>query len=230
MHGRWPGSFFEFYKIIPMLTDPQDPAKPAFHIIAPSLPGFGFSSAPKQPGFGLKAMARVFHHLMLTLGYDRYFVQGLSFWAKTQPHYHRAVTVGHGQGAVGCCHMGLLPAGGDWGAMISKALGVLYPQSCIALHLNSSFAVPDWFNPVHALQYLNATYVPSMPLFLSKEEITAHQWALNFFKTGKGEACCCSPSNTPSVCPSFAHQSLQGTDWWVACTLAAEAHPDPQPA
>ena len=204
MHGRWPGSFFEFYKIIPMLTDPQDPAKPAFHIIAPSLPGFGFSSAPKQPGFGLKAMARVFHHLMLTLGYDRYFVQGVSLWAKTQSRHHRAFTFANRQGAVG--------AGGDWGAMISKALGVLYPQSCIALHLNSSFAVPDWYNPVHFLQYVNATYVPSMPLFLSKDEITAHQWVLNFFKTGNGEACCCSPSKQPFCVSLSCSPNWKGTD------------------
>ena len=124
----------------------------------------------------------------------------------------------------------VLWAGGDWGAMISKALGVLYPQSCIALHLNSSFAVPDWYNPMHALQYLNATYFPSTPLFLSKDEITAHQWVLNFLKTGNGEACCCcSPSKHPFCVSLSCSPSWKGTDLHVACTLAGKTCLDPQP-
>ena len=48
----------------------------AFHVIAPSIPGFAFSSAPKRKGFGLKEMAKTFNQLMLELGYTNYVAQG----------------------------------------------------------------------------------------------------------------------------------------------------------
>lgn len=52
------------------------PGKQAFHVVAPSLPGFAFSSAPKQKGFGLKQIAKTFNQLMLELGYTTYVAQG----------------------------------------------------------------------------------------------------------------------------------------------------------
>ena len=78
-HG-WPGSVWEFHKILPMLTDPArfggDPAD-AFTVIAPSLPGYGFSFAPGQPRFGVAEIADVFASLMTdTLGYRRFAAQG----------------------------------------------------------------------------------------------------------------------------------------------------------
>lgn len=48
----------------------------AFHVIAPSIPGFAFSSAPKRKGFGLREMAKTFNQLMLELGYTNYVAQG----------------------------------------------------------------------------------------------------------------------------------------------------------
>jgi microsomal epoxide hydrolase len=78
-HG-WPGSVWEFYKIIPMLTDPArfggDPAD-AFTVVAPSLPGYGFSFRPNQPRFGTVEIADVFASLMTdVLGYERFGAQG----------------------------------------------------------------------------------------------------------------------------------------------------------
>jgi microsomal epoxide hydrolase len=77
-HG-WPGSVFEFHKVIGPLTDPErfgGCAEDAFHVVCPSIPGFGFSSAPTQPGFETRAASRLFMQLMDDLGYDRYFLQG----------------------------------------------------------------------------------------------------------------------------------------------------------
>src|SRR6478735_8409004 len=51
VHG-WPGSFLEVGNIIGNLTNPPNSSVPAFHVVAPSIPGFGFSPAPTQPGFG----------------------------------------------------------------------------------------------------------------------------------------------------------------------------------
>jgi len=82
-HG-WPGSFLEMLKIIPMLTDPAshggDPAD-SFDVVAPSLPGFGFSDRPAQPGMNTFRIAELWAELMLELGYDRFAAQGGDFGA-----------------------------------------------------------------------------------------------------------------------------------------------------
>jgi len=76
VHG-WPGSFWEFYKIIPLLvgTDKVVSDIP-FELIIPSIPGYGFSEAPHQPGFDASDAARIFDILMRRLGHQRYYVQG----------------------------------------------------------------------------------------------------------------------------------------------------------
>lgn len=71
-HG-WPGSFLEVERILPLLSKPEGPA---FHIVAPSLPNFGFSEGPKKRGFGAAQYAETCHKLMLSLGYDEYVTQG----------------------------------------------------------------------------------------------------------------------------------------------------------
>lgn len=78
-HG-WPGSVLEFRRLIPMLTDPArfggDP-RDAFTVVAPSLPGYGFSWQPGQAAMGIEEMADVFAALMTdVLGYKRFAAQG----------------------------------------------------------------------------------------------------------------------------------------------------------
>jgi microsomal epoxide hydrolase len=79
LHG-WPGSVWEFHKLLPLLTDPArfgGDARDAFTVVAPSLPGYGFSFRPNQPRFDRVAMADTFATLMTeVLGYERYAVQG----------------------------------------------------------------------------------------------------------------------------------------------------------
>ncbi|NXX42229.1 HYEP hydrolase, partial [Tricholaema leucomelas] len=79
VHG-WPGSFYEFYKIIPLLTEPArhglNEGDVVFEVICPSIPGYGFSEAPHQKGFDTIATARIFHKLMNRLGFKEYYVQG----------------------------------------------------------------------------------------------------------------------------------------------------------
>ncbi|WP_107656708.1 epoxide hydrolase family protein [Nocardia suismassiliense] len=77
-HG-WPGSIIEFGKVIGPLTDPAahggDPAD-AFHLVCPSLPGYGFSDRPSEPGWGIDRIAAAWAVLMALLGYRRYGAVG----------------------------------------------------------------------------------------------------------------------------------------------------------
>ncbi|XP_015599931.1 juvenile hormone epoxide hydrolase 2 [Cephus cinctus] len=74
-HG-WPGSVVEFYKILPLLTTPREEQDFVFEVIAPSLPGFGFSSSAVRPGLGSPQMAVVLKNLMLRLGFEQFYTQG----------------------------------------------------------------------------------------------------------------------------------------------------------
>ena len=77
-HG-WPGSIVEFLDVIGPLSDPAahggDPAD-AFHVVCPSLPGYGFSDKPAAPGWGVERIAAAWSVLMARLGYTRYGAQG----------------------------------------------------------------------------------------------------------------------------------------------------------
>ena len=76
-HG-WPGSIIEQLKIIEPLTDPtaHGASADAFHVVIPSMPGYGFSGKPTSTGWGPERMGRAWAELMTRLGYDRYVAQG----------------------------------------------------------------------------------------------------------------------------------------------------------
>ncbi|SDN61238.1 epoxide hydrolase family protein [Streptomyces wuyuanensis] len=77
-HG-WPGSVIEQLKIIEPLADPTahgGDASDAFHLVVPSMPGYGFSGKPSEPGWNPERMARAWGELMKRLGYTRYAAQG----------------------------------------------------------------------------------------------------------------------------------------------------------
>ncbi len=90
-HG-WPSSPAEFADIIGPLTDPRthggDPAD-AFHVVAPSLPGFGFSGPTREPGWGVARVAHAWVELMHRLGYERYGAQGTDFGSAVAPELGR---------------------------------------------------------------------------------------------------------------------------------------------
>jgi pimeloyl-ACP methyl ester carboxylesterase len=73
-HG-WPGSVVEFFEAIGPLADPP-PGEPAFHVVCPSLPGYGFSDKPSGPGWTVHRIADAWAELMTRLGYDRFIAQG----------------------------------------------------------------------------------------------------------------------------------------------------------
>lgn len=73
VHG-WPGSFLEATKILDKLPGSGD--HPSFHVVAISLPNFGFSEGSKKKGFAIEQYAETCHKLMLKLGYEQYATQG----------------------------------------------------------------------------------------------------------------------------------------------------------
>jgi pimeloyl-ACP methyl ester carboxylesterase len=109
-HG-WPGSVVEFLDVIGPLTDPEahgGRAEDAFHLVVPSLPGFGWSDRPSSPGWNVPRIAAAWEQLMLGLGYDRFGAQG-----------------------------------GDWGSMVTAALGSNHPEHLAGIHLNMPLVLPD---------------------------------------------------------------------------------------
>lgn len=77
-HG-WPGSIAEFQDVIGPLTDPTahgGAAEDAFHVVCPSIPGYGFSGKPAETGWGMHRIADAWGVLMARLGYDRFLAQG----------------------------------------------------------------------------------------------------------------------------------------------------------
>ena len=109
-HG-WPGSIVEFQKVIGLLTNPTahgGDASDAFHLVIPTLPGFGYSDKPTAPGWDIDRIAETWDQLMLRLGYDKYLAQG-----------------------------------GDWGAIVTQAIGTQNKGHCEAIHINMPIAPPD---------------------------------------------------------------------------------------
>ncbi|PMU57502.1 multidrug MFS transporter, partial [Pseudomonas sp. GP01-A3] len=77
-HG-WPGSIIEQMKLIEPLTNPTEyggSASDAFHVVIPSMPGYGFSGKPKTTGWNPKRIASAYGELMTRLGYTKYAAQG----------------------------------------------------------------------------------------------------------------------------------------------------------
>lgn len=122
VHG-WPGSYLEVEKMLPLLR--QSNQGVSFHVVAPSLPNFGWSESPKKTGFGLSQYAEVCDQLMQQLGYSKYVTQG-----------------------------------GDWGFYITRAIGLRFPQRCMASHINMIRANQPTFtkHPLLALQHALTPY------------------------------------------------------------------------
>ncbi|KAI0484866.1 Alpha/Beta hydrolase protein [Xylariaceae sp. FL0804] len=160
VHG-WPGSWFEFSRVIDALSEGgegkkvekaekadadadgeargvEDPAqKTAFHVVVPSLPGFAWSSPPHTRDWTLQNTAQIFDTLMMRLGYRSYVAQG-----------------------------------GDWGHFIVRELGAHYSQRCKAVHTNMCPAIPP--TPKGPMNDREILTQKRMDWFLGKPRNEAH--------------------------------------------------------
>jgi epoxide hydrolase len=87
-HG-WPGTVVEYLDVIAPLTEPESPADPAFHLVIPSLPGFGFSGPTRSTGWNRFRTARAWAELMARLGYERYGAVGNDAGSMISPELGR---------------------------------------------------------------------------------------------------------------------------------------------
>ncbi|XP_070533907.1 epoxide hydrolase 1-like isoform X2 [Ptychodera flava] len=127
VHG-WPGSFYEFYKILPMLTDPLNHGgseDDVFEVILPSIPGYGFSEAPYKQGFDAIAAARVFDKLMVRLGFEKYYYQG-GDWGSLIGYYLSLIQPSHVLG-----YHSNMPAGQPPYYFVKLAIGSIFPSLVI---------------------------------------------------------------------------------------------------
>ncbi|MBB3317768.1 pimeloyl-ACP methyl ester carboxylesterase [Rhizobium sp. BK181] len=150
-HG-WPGSVFELLNVIGPLTDPTmhgGKAEDAFHLVLPSIPGFGFSEKPSVTGWNPQRIAGAWDVLMRRLGYNSYVSQG-----------------------------------GDWGAIISDALGRQAPEGLLGIHVNRIERATTF--PPDAAQALKSG-APA-PAALSTDEKKIFGEARDFLNNGFGYA------------------------------------------
>jgi epoxide hydrolase len=87
-HG-WPGTVVEYLDVIAPLTEPESPTDPAFHLVIPSLPGFGFSGPTRSTGWNRFRTARAWAELMARLGYERYGAVGNDAGSMISPELGR---------------------------------------------------------------------------------------------------------------------------------------------
>ncbi|OGM41329.1 epoxide hydrolase [Aspergillus bombycis] len=103
-HG-WPGSFVEAVRVVRPLTEPEGAKDPAFHFVAPSIPGFGFSPAPSKSGVGPNVVARAYKILMTdVLEYPKFVTQGGDFGS----FITRSIAIQHPQ-VVRAQHLNMFP-------------------------------------------------------------------------------------------------------------------------
>ena len=172
-HG-WPGSVVEQLKIIEPLIDPTahgGSASDAFHLVIPSIPGFGFSGKPTSAGWDPARIASAWVVLMKRLGYSRFVAQG-----------------------------------GDWGGMITDAMGKQAPPELLGIHLNWVFAVPAEIDT--AIQTGSA-----LPASLSADERHACEQIASAYKKGLGYAI--EMSNRPQTMYAIADSPVGLATWFL---------------
>jgi pimeloyl-ACP methyl ester carboxylesterase len=137
-HG-WPGSVIEMLEVIEPLTDPTahgGTAEDAFHLVLPSLPGYGFSDEPKEVGWGPNRIAKAWAELMLRFGYTRYVAQGGD------------------QGANVTDAMGRLAPKGLLGIHLNLLSG--FPPAVLAAIFGGSFPAPEGLLKRLAVAFVSA--------------------------------------------------------------------------
>ena len=174
-HG-WPGSFIEFARLGPMLAGLDDAGGPAFDVVVPSLPGYGFSARPSRTGMNLRAIASLWAGLMTSLGYDRFLVQGGDFGAGVSTWLAHDAP----QRVVGC-HLNFVP--GSFAPSYDPAHLSPVEQAFLA-------AKAAWADEAGAYGHVHGTRPQTLAYALNDSPVGLLAWVLEKFvawSDGDGE-------------------------------------------
>ncbi|WP_329017748.1 epoxide hydrolase family protein [Streptomyces sp. NBC_01601] len=177
-HG-WPGSFAEFERIAGPLTDPRahggDPAD-AFHLVLPSIPGFGFSGPTRESGWEYRRVAAAFAELMDRLGYDRYGAQGGDWGAAISRELGRV----HPERVIGV-HLNLIPGAGATTEPTGEELAVLTPAERERT-LASWERMKEWSRERQGYADLQSTRPQTLSYALTDSPVGQLAWIAEKFK------------------------------------------------
>jgi epoxide hydrolase len=172
-HG-WPGSVTEFLDVIGPLSNPRahggEPGD-AFHVVVPSLPGFGFSGPTRRRGYRLQDIADAFHRLMRGLGYTRYFAQGGDWGAPIT----MLLGAGHPD-SVGAIHLNLISGAAPPDPQNPQA--GLNPEEIRELQANAAFAERE-----AGYQQIQRTKPQTLAYGLSDSPAGLAAWITEKFRT-----------------------------------------------
>ncbi|WP_330234861.1 epoxide hydrolase family protein [Streptomyces sp. NBC_00566] len=177
-HG-WPGSFAEFERIAGPLTDPRahggDPAD-AFHLVLPSIPGFGFSGPTRESGWEYRRVAAAFAELMDRLGYERYGAQGGDWGAAVSRELGRV----HPERVIGV-HLNLIPGAGATTEPTGEELAVLTPAERERT-LASWERMKEWSRERQGYADLQSTRPQTLSYALTDSPVGQLAWIAEKFK------------------------------------------------
>jgi pimeloyl-ACP methyl ester carboxylesterase len=167
-HG-WPGSFIEMAKIIPLLTDPEGhgaAGAPAFDVVVPSLPGYGFSGRPPRTGIAPPQIADLWAKLMAGLGYERFGAQGGDWGAAVTFNLGRR----HADRLIGL-HFNFMP-------------GSLAPVSALSAEEKAAIAkVAQWQEDEGAYAHVHRTKPQTLAYALTDSPVGLAAWIVEKFRT-----------------------------------------------
>ncbi|CAH1130360.1 unnamed protein product [Ceutorhynchus assimilis] len=181
LHG-WPGSVREFYEIIPHLTTQSDDRDFVFEVIAPHIPGYGFSQAAAKPGLGANQIAVIMNNLMQRLGFKQYYCQGGDFGAIIL----QSLTILYPNNVLGY-HTNMAYVSTPL-ANIKTALGMLYP-GWIVRKDHQDRVYPLWDKFMHRIRetgylHLQATKPDTLGVGVGDSPAGLAAYILEKFTTG----------------------------------------------
>jgi pimeloyl-ACP methyl ester carboxylesterase len=205
-HG-WPGSFVEFAKIIGPLTDPEAHGgrpEDAFHVAIPSIPGFAFSDAPREPGYDPARIAAIEAKLMARLGYTRYGLQG-GDWGSIISTQIALLDAPHLAGLHLNMCFGAAPAGADPNAGLTD-------RERERLKARQAFQTEET-----GYQQIQGTKPQTLGVALNDSPVGLAAWIVEKFRTW------CDCSGNPETVFTKDELLTNITLYWVTQTAASSA-------
>jgi pimeloyl-ACP methyl ester carboxylesterase len=164
-HG-WPGSFLELLKVAPMLADS---ASNPFHVVVPSLPGYGFSQRPSSPGMNTFRTAELWVTLMRELGYDRFVAQGGDIGANVS-----SVMAWNHPESVLALHLNYIP--GSYRPWVDEATPLRLEEVAF------KHRAQNWYDEKGGYWHVQATQPQTLGFALSDSPVGLAAWLIDKYR------------------------------------------------